>query len=561
MTAPRWDCEAERQFWRHQCRNSFWEFVRFAFGAGGWGGKHPWLDESLHRPICDWYEGHIREWLTWRAAGEKRVKFLSLLVSRDVGKSALITKAGQLWLHLQDPELSSYTGSEKTEFAVDFLQSIKAVIDGSDPGAMFTTLYGNWYDPRRTWKTENVVHAMRLSATRTEPSFGTWGVESGITGKHPDALFLDDPISYEKMALHSNWLRTVNSHMDSLIPVLKKDGLICLVGTRYHDGDHFGRCFRIDGVKSITGMKPPDVQVKPEGLWDLYFLAARDEAGHPAMPNIWTETALRRYEANDPLKYAAQLLNDPANSEFNPLTLTQVRECIVDDKDVPWKMLHYTLHMDTAFKTLERQASGDETVLQVWGHEPRTGLVWFIEGFGSNVWRAEECAEKVAMLCQKYKKAGRRLAMLTDEQGMGGKDGAWELALQSYCHNLGVGLPPFTTLQRGKKKLQRIVEAAAFWCDGKVKLPKNAPGVERLIEQMSRIGSSAHDDWADTAADVFHPKCYQVLHKRGETDEDGVELQGRRPWDEYLRDGGGGHELMQAEMYGGRYGPGPVGND
>lgn len=549
---PRWDGDGEREFWRFACRESFWTFLMFCFGAEKRVKENrPWIDPNVHRPMCDWFEGHVKDWIQSRAAGRAHQKHLAVLIPREMGKTTIFTKAGLLWLHLLDSELSTYIGSEKTEFACDFLSSIKMILDGSDPDARFTWLYGNGYDPRRVWKSDAVTHAFRRGAMRTEPSFGAWGVESGLTGKHPDVLCLDDPTSYEKMASHINWLTTVNNHMDSLIPVLTTDGLLMIVGTRYHDGDHFGRSFRLDGVKSITGMPMPDVAVRPDGLWDVYFMAARDSKGVPTCPRTWPEHRLASYERKDPLKYAAQVMNDPANSEFNPLTRAQIDLLWIEDREVP-KRLTYTMHCDTAFKTTERQARGDESVIEIWGHSrDGSGDVFFLEGYGSNIWRAEQYAEKLAILIQKYKKAGKRITMITDEMTPGGKDGAWELALQSFCHHAGVSLPPFKTLGRGgKKKLGRIIEAASFWSDGHVRLPKNAPGVERLVEQMARIGSAAHDDWSDAAADVFHKECYNVLHRQPEKDEEGEPLEGRRPFDEYLKPGGLGEDLMDAELWG-----------
>lgn len=543
-----WDVAAEREWWRHRCRDSFWVFLNFAFGAERRFKNRPWIDPAVHKPMCDWFEFHVKEWQAWRKAKVKKKKHLAILVPRGLGKTTIFTQAGLLWLHLHDSELSTYVGSEKLEFAADYMASIKAAIDGTDQFSRFSWLYGNWYDPTRVWKAAMFTHAARQDLLRKEPSFGTWGVESGLTGKHPDVLCLDDPTTYEKLAAHYNWLDTVNSHMDSLIPVLAADGLFMIVGTRYHDGDHFGRAFRIDGVRSLAGMPLPEVIPNEAGRWDVYFMAARDERGRVMCPTVWSDEELLAYEKKDPLKYAAQVMNDPASSEFNPLTMTQIDAAMIDDREVP-RNLVYSIHTDTAFKSIASQSRGDESVIQIWGH-PRDGSgdVYFIEGYSSHLWRAEQFAEKIAMLVQKYKKSGKRIRMITDERTVGGKDGAWELALQSFCNNAGVALPAFVTLQRGgRKKIQRIIEAASFWADGHVRLPKNAPGVERLVAQMSRIGSSAHDDWSDAAADVFHKDVYQVLHRVEEKDDE-EQFSARRPMDDYLRDGGLGMDMYNAEV-------------
>jgi hypothetical protein len=543
-----WLSEEERNFWRVECQRSFYSFLTYCYGADKRFRQRPWFDPSIHKPLADWFQFHIDEWQNWRRQGIAQQKYLAILVPREVGKTTIITQAGLLWMHLHDADLSTYIGSEKTEFAVQWLAPIKAVLDGSDPKSRFTELYGNWYDTHRTWKTEQVVHSARYDLARKEPSFGTWGVEGGLTGMHPDVLCLDDPVSYEKMASHTGWLNTVNAHLVSLIPVLTADGLLVMPGTRYHDGDQFGRAFDPKlglGIKSIAGMPIPDAKVQGDGRWDVFYMSGRDArvtskehpTGKPTCPRTWSEQRMRDFEKQDPLRYSAQVLNDPSNSEYNPLTLRQCRDCIIDEKEIPRRMV-CTLHMDTAFKYLKRQAGGDETVLQVWGH-PRDGSgdVFFLEGRGSNVWRAEDVCSQIVMLVQKYRRMGKRIVMITDEMEPGGKAGTWDLVLQSYFNAANTPMPQFKTLSRGgTKKLGRLIEAASFWSDNHVKIARNAPGQEALIEQMSRIGSSAHDDWADAAADVFHKDVYQVMRRTGNR-QDVAENVGSRPWDEVLKTG------------------------
>ena len=108
-----------------------------------------------------------------------------------------------------------------------------------------------------------------------------FGVETSITGSHPDALFYDDPISYERLTTDTNWLETVNSQISSLIPVVQGDGLVVWVGTRYDEEDHFGVAFRSSGVASVSGMQTDSIPLDPEGDIHVYFLAGRDGRASP----------------------------------------------------------------------------------------------------------------------------------------------------------------------------------------------------------------------------------------------------------------------------------------
>ncbi len=532
-----WDVRAERDLMRAACQLSFWTFFVEAYGVRHGPHRDAWFIKRW--PFCkemaDWFEHHVREWLADRATGHGKVHYLAAVVSRDLGKTTLLSQAGTTWLHLQDPDISTYIGSEKTEFAVDILKGILPVLTGSDPAARFVELFGSWVHPERTWKDQQIVHAARVNVARKEPSFGTWGVESGLTGKHPDVLVLDDPTSYEKIASHANWLATVNNHLTSLIPVVKEDGLVMLVGTRYHDGDHFGYAFRNEYVKSITGMPMPEFRAREDGKWNVFYMAGRDSTGKPSVPGVWSDQRMLDFARKDPNRYAAQIMNDPSSSEFTPLTRDQLIDCYVEAKDVPYASLRYTIHCDTAFKSPERQGRGDESVFQIWGHtRDGSGDVYYIEGYGSNLWRGEEFFLKMVARLQWYQQKRRRIVLVTDEYTPG-KSGTTGLLLQSYCHGAGLPSPPYLEFNRGgKKKDSRIREAAVFWQDGHVRLIKDSPGVDRLIDQMARIGVSDHDDWSDPAADVFHKDVYRPIHRLGG--------QGKATWlpapqEDVLKDG------------------------
>lgn len=509
----RWALEAERELRADYSRGSFWYFLQDAFGIAHNPAMQRWLTPRVHHPLARWLQEHAETWLARRRAGIKEITYLLVVVPRNFGKTTIGTRAFPLWLSLLDPDLSVYIGSENLESAVAFFKPLRSILDGEDPYAKFTWLYGNYYDKNRPWSTDELVHAARQSVARPDPSLGVWGVESGLTGCHPDVLILDDPTSYEKMASQSNWLQIVNDHVDSLTPVINPDGMMMFVGTRYHDGDHLGRAIREQGVASVSGMTPPGgIVTRKDGKWHLFFMAARDEKNKSVFPEVWSDQRLKDYEKDKNLYYWAQMMNDPASSEFNPLTRAQVEELWIEDKDVP-RNLRYTVHMDTAFKTPTRQARGDESVIQVWGHaRDGSGEVYFIEGHGSNVWRMDDFLRLLVQILQRYKASGRRISMMTDEREMGGKEGLWEGAIRTACASTHkVTMPPLLQLTRGdKKKIGRIVQAASYWAEGFVHLPRTAPGVARLVDQMTRIGASAHDDWADAGSDVFHEEVYRV---------------------------------------------------
>lgn len=506
---------------RHFCLTDFWFFFLYGFGALTNPKGERWIETEIHEPLAQWFQLHVDEWFAERKDGHGEQKHLAVLVHREVGKTTM-TQALQLWLHLRDPEISTYTGSERSELAIKILAGMKAVLDGSDPYALFPRLFGTWSSGARTWAGKEVTHAMRKNTARKDPSFGTFAVETSIVGAHPDAIFYDDPISYERLISDQNWLAAVNSQVTSLFPVIQSDGLVIWVGTRYDDDDHFGVAFREEGVASLSGMETDSIIVDPMGKWHVYFLAGRDADGKPTTPKVWPERRLKDYQRRDPLRYAAQVMNDPAISEFNPITKDQISQCVVDSKDVPWSSLRFGITCDTAFWDGKSRAAKDETVMIVHGY-PRNGSgdVYVVEGYGSSTWRAEDFGKRLVSTVQRYRQQGRKIFYISDEVTMSGKKDAWKLSLKNFFADANEPMPTFFEFSRGgSKKVERMVAAASFWVDGHVRVVRGGPGTEQLMAQMAKIGQymvnpKLKDDWADAHSDAFQPLVYQPMRRAG----------------------------------------------
>jgi hypothetical protein len=534
-----WDPECELDLLRHFCRLSFWDFFLYGFGAGLNPKNQRWIDEAVHKPIADWYESHIREWLDWRANGIIRQKNLAIIVHREVGKTTELTQAGQAWLHLLDPEISTYTGSEKLEMAADMIEPIKSVLDGSDPYALWSLMYGNWATSAKTWKGGKVVHSGRKNTGRRDPSLGTFGVETSIVGSHPDAIFYDDPISYDRLKTDIHWMGAVNEQVTSLIPVLQADGLRVWMGTRYASSDHFGTSLDLienggDGVASISGMQTDSFTVEPDGQWHIYYMSGRDQndctkdhpEGRPTTPKVWPEARLRDFKRNNSLRYAAQVLNDPSLSDTNPITKDQLRQCVVQSKDVPWHALSFAIILDLALWDGKQKINKDETVFQVVGYPgDGSGLAYYVEGHGSQTWTSRDLGDRLVNIVQRYRSQGRRIKGIGWEVSMSGLKGVWLSQLRNYFNDSNVRCPAMYEWERhGQQKIQRITARTDLWLNGFVKLVEEAPGLARLMDQMSRIGEmqvaantgkklSRKDDWVDVMADWFQPQFYQTMRR------------------------------------------------
>jgi hypothetical protein len=520
-----WPLADERALMADGAYRSFWYFLKYACGISlnpeGW-----WLDPIEHRKFVDVLEDEGLRWLADRhRKNADRARFGAILF-RTFGKTVILTKCFPLWLSLRDPELAIVIDSETAEKAAEFLSSTRAIMGGGDPYALFVWLFGNWKSAERKWTTKALVHAARRSTAKSDPSFGTWGVNTGGTGKHPDVLVIDDPISRERLREDANWIKIVNQHINSAMKALKPNGFLLLVATPYDEDDPTQRLPRLQGVDVCHGMPEildARIAVGDGGLWTLYVMAARrrdgecEGRGSPVLPNVWSDAALLADEQDNPIEHAAQMMLQPGTSLHNPITSNLVESMKISRNEVSAES-RITLHLDTAFRYKDRLAAGDWSVIETWAHDPAgTGIVTFLGARTSRDWKADEFCEELIEVILEVRRQGFVIRAMTDERPIGGHGGVWEAFLRSKFVERQVIMPPFVQILRhihGKKKT-RIQDALSHWRGGFVRLVVDAPFVQELIRQALRGENARPRDMLDAACDVFHPDIYHGMRSEG----------------------------------------------
>lgn len=533
MSLLAWNAEAERELLACACMDSLWLFCAEAVGLAH-NPKTQWFQPSTHKPLCDWLQWHGLDWLAHR--DQNLQKFLMVVWPRECGKTSIATRAFPMWLSLHDPDLSIAIGGETHKKGREWFAPVRQVLSGTARYALFTWLFGNWKSEERLWKNAAIVHAARCDLSLQDPSFSTWGVFNGMVGGHPDLAILDDPNSPEMLQKNHDWLQVVSDHVADLYPVMKRNGMLLLPGTRYGSADHFGTGITVEGIASLTGMAPPEgVQPKPGGQWHLYYMSGRGEDGKPTFPRVWSEARMKKMARRKSYVYATQVLNDPTQSEQTPLQPWQVEEWKVDLGNVP-RNYAITIHGDTAFAHVSRQSRGDESVVLVVAHPlDGTGDIYFLEGVGSRDWRVENYYEQFVLYVQKYRRLGKTVRGITDELELGGRAGSWAQAIRGWFASRGVVCPPVYQIQRaGRGKAVRKSELAAYGVNGHVHIVRNAPGSEQLTRQLLRLGEpSAPDDWTDPLGDAFYKEIYRPMLVVGApTVAKQPDLD--RPFDEFL---------------------------
>lgn len=526
--------------------DSFWLFFQYGFGAKFYCQGNPadaWVNRRVHKRICDWFEWHVKDWEQTRAQGIRKPKKLLFLLPRGYGKSTLVTAAGSLWVHLRNPDLTQTISSYGIEKSRDFLGVIKTSMEGRSNYGWWKDLWGSWepFDSRQ-WTIESVTHSMRKAVEIRDPSIDVTSITKGGTGTRPDFFVLDDPTSEEKIAKEEDHIKKGVKHLQSMRFAVKSNGLWVVDATRYRDGDVPAEIMNQQGVKAFAegGMEPRREDYNLGGEWEVFFLSARDARGDSTLPNVYPNDVLDAMEKEDPTGFAAQMMNMPAEGKHSLLTKEDIDKLWVLPESLEGMDLRITIHLDTAFKTLERTQEGDDNVIAVVGHSRSgDGQIYMLDAKVSNAWTSEDFFDELVALLQRLKRDRKWPYCITDERETGGKEGLFGKVLQARCSAVGMPMPRLIQISRaGTRKEVRIRMAADYWRQGKVRLLKGNPGIEKLAMQMRKFGFMEHDDVADAFADAFAEELYFSERVAANIGEGGVVT--RRPMDNYLGTGEAG---------------------
>jgi hypothetical protein len=595
QAAVQWDIEAERDLWRAICAperwhaedgvrvathpRALWYFLNKAWGAEFFLKSHPaepqWLYEPIHDRYTSWLQKHLLAWLAHARSGSPGQYHIASVLPRGYGKTVSSTKAGSLWTHLADCDMTTLIQSATDDLSTDILKSQIAVIGGEDPDSWFVWLYGNWMTGAQEKTRNTIKHGYRRARNISEPSFDASSAGIGATGYHPRQSWWDDPLEKNKLKQDKTaYLRGQHEAVNASANSLHMNGLRALVLTRYLDDDIAGRHFREEGVASWEGMDCPHMALFDKvpflkGIWHVFFFQTEDElTGEPTHPKLWTREMIAARKRLDPEDFACQQQNNPGSGEHAPLVEAQIPwlymtyQDFLWDVDIEWA----TVHIDTAFKNRETMGRGDDSVIVVWLKSTRQDSVLYLDTDllrASNEWREEDFSAELVKVLLNLRRRGIYIRAITDETEPGGKVGAYKNRMLGILRTAGFsfGDEQFIQLNRTKDKKARIRTAVGHWSMGYARILlnkdhcdcpppefdpiKNAykprtcphfivpPVVKKMIYQIVRVDTAGHDDLADAQADGFSPALWRPPVSAPGLPDQGSDV--RRPWDDDLK--------------------------
>lgn len=509
----------------HALRREEWleDFYRFNTEClGNHPDTDPGLEGMLDPGVADYIRkagNHLLDWMNNRHKQTKRRKMM-IIVPRECYKSTAFTQALPPWLACHDKNMATIIDCAKLDMSIKMSSTVDEHWKGSRQTSKLVETFGRFYDGETTWNQREKVICQRTDRARKDPSLWNTAVEIGSTGAHVDCYIMDDPITQELMG--PSWYDQVWHHYKGTFPVVKKNGIFVLIATRYGDNDLVGRIIEAEiepAAREYYGKEEfPESDFRRKWFeyahlagWDVLFRQVHDEDDNEVFPVVWPNDRIAEIRAIDEAEYASQLQNMPGSRKDSPITQELIDQLWISPHDVPKEAFNkVTVHMDLAWKNEENyvKARGDRSSIQVWLHGD-DGTVYYWDG-----WRGREKMDQgfkqqwVTMLQGLYLREMDPWIM-TYDQTVGGEAGASENWFRTTAAEKGFFCPPILQINRKTRKTDRILMAARYWRDRRVRLVRGAGDVDELVYEMLNINYSRHDDMADAAADVFHPEIYR----------------------------------------------------
>lgn len=181
-----------------------------------------------------------------------------LLGPRGSGKSTSCDICYVIMRALQNPDVNVLIASRALEQSKSFLSAIKGHFERPQFVAVFGNLKGKKWD-------ETAASLTGREPGQKEHTFHVAGADGAVVSKHFDIIICDDLVDEKNSKTEGEREKTLKFYYKSLLPTLKSDGEIRVLGTRYHPEDLYGHLTTKDPYFKNSYMILPGVFDKTTG--------------------------------------------------------------------------------------------------------------------------------------------------------------------------------------------------------------------------------------------------------------------------------------------------------
>lgn len=301
---------SEEQYWKYYaqiCKADEWFLVRDTFN---WG----WLDENLlAEDLLGFYHKHERE-------------DTAVFISRGHGKT-LIEMARVVRRIINNPHTAILYASATEPLANDFGKTVGQILLGNTKlRNAFPRIIPKSANDCERWGKDG--YELPNRRPRIDPTLACISIQSNRTGYHPDEAFVDDLVVLQNNN-PTGWAKA-EAFIQNLIMLLPPDGVMHITGTRWGDGDPYGKIIR----GAICGKSGRPFNVLIRSCWQddnpakppTYPRKIRWNMDHESGYTHEQLLAMRRppEEGGLGVFFDAQMRNDPAPEDRQPIKINYI---------------------------------------------------------------------------------------------------------------------------------------------------------------------------------------------------------------------------------------------
>lgn len=288
------------------CLTDLWFLIRYALD---WG----WLDEDLHG----------REMLSFLFNKEEEDKAVFIPRGHIKTMSMCAVRIQQI---LRNPNIAILAASATEGLAQGIANLITQELRYNLVlQRLFPEILPNKENVPEQWGKKD-GYSLPGRKPRIDPTLYVGSINTTVTGRHPDIIWLDDLITPENNN-PTGWMEA-EEFLKTCLALIPPHGWIDITGTRYHDSDPYGKIIggEILGNKGtfrtlVKGVYTPDGElIYPEAIrWNM------------STPSGFTKEGLAIKKKSMKSFFNAQYLNDPAPEEDQEIRADEINRYLPED--------------------------------------------------------------------------------------------------------------------------------------------------------------------------------------------------------------------------------------
>lgn len=303
-----------------------------------------------------------------------------ILLPREFGKTFLV-ECFMVWYIIHNPNKSILLFSSNTEKARDILQATRLIIN-THP--WIQSVYGDILS--KNFNNRNLLTLSTRSVTTKEKNIQAFGVENSLQGYHVDLTIFEDVISHTYCTSPKEKTMIDNVFFNVARPLLKKQGHMIYVGTRYAHDDIPGQIIN---------------SPKKRRSWYIISKSIENEFGNAAYPHIVNDKQLEkiRNEVESNAFYSSQYLNSPKNEMDSVFSIENYKKYMY--QELP-PIDRAVMGVDLATSI---SGKGDDRALVIVGVD-KEGVIYIIDSYHTNKMTLDRFYHKIKDYYLKYKDKG-----------------------------------------------------------------------------------------------------------------------------------------------------------